>query len=200
MKGYRCNTFLLEGVDRLGKSTQTKLLVQHLKDKGFKVAFVKAPWNDRVTYRVIYWMLRNGLARKFPNVFQAIHFINKLVFQWFVLPKLLEENDYIVLDRWNLSMWAYGIPDGANEWMTEKFLDYIEEPDFTIILDGNPHIVGDGDSYEADVAYQKVVRARYVNWVVSHPCCVGQVNANQPVQDVFRDILKYLTDYSGVPQ
>ena len=198
MKGYKCQSIVVEGVDRLGKSTQTKLLVNHLRAQGKKVTFVKSPYNYKMTYRLIYWMLLNGWARKIPNVFQVIHFLNKLLFQAFALPKMFKNNDFLVFDRWNISMWAYGIPDGANKWLTEKMFGFITEPDFTIILDGNPHIMGNGDSYESDVKYQQDVRSLYINWVVSHPCCVGQVNANQPVQVVFDDIKQYIYEHSGV--
>lgn len=198
MKGSRCNSIIIEGIDRLGKSTQTKLLVAHLQSEGYRVAFVKFPYNDGVSFPLVYWMLKNGLARRFQNAFQVIHFFNKLYFQLFVLPKMLRDNDFIVFDRWTISMYAYGIADGANKWLTQKMLSYIAEPDYTVILDGNPHITSRGDSYENDYKMQNDVRSLYISWVASHPCCVGMVNANQPVQDVFRDILQYLNVHSGV--
>lgn len=199
MKGSSCNSIIVEGIDRLGKSTQTKLLVDFLKKKNFRVKFIKSPYNDGVSYPLIYWMLRSGYARKLPNVFQLIHFFNKMMFQWFVLPKLLGQNDFIVFDRWNISMWAYGLPDGANRWLTELLFNYIAEPDFTVILDGEPHAMTEtGDSYEKDRKYQKEVKSLYLNWVVAHPCSVVQVDANQPVQDVFEDVLQYLYDHSSV--
>jgi len=198
MSRPRCCTILIEGPDRLGKSTQTSLLTKYFRFHGHKVTFVKSPFNDKITYPLIYWMLNAGWARVFPNLFQVIQFINKLIFQWFKLPWLLRGNDFIIFDRWNISMWAYGLPDGANAWLTERMFRFIKEPDYTVIMDGDPHIMTGGDSYESDLAYQRRVRSLYLNWVVQHPCCVGQVNANQPVQKVFDDILKYLYEHSGV--
>src|SRR5271157_549367 len=154
----KAKMFVLEGCDGCSKSTQTILLVKHLKNRGFRVAHVKAPWNDHATYNMIYWMLRNGYARLLPNVFQIIQFLNKLLFQVFVLPTLLCDNDYIIFDRWKLSMWTYGIADNANVHMTEFFLRHIKDPDFTVVLDGQSYIFpGVGDSYEKDVKYQNVV-------------------------------------------
>lgn len=198
MKNNKCKSLVIEGIDRLGKSLQTNLLINHLRSSGFRVRLIKSPYNEGFTYPVIYWMLRTGWARRVPNVFQLVQFVNKIWFQTFSLPRLLRENDFIIFDRWNISMWAYGLPDGANRPLTEWLLRFISEPDFTIILDGVPHITENGDSYESDPKYQNKVRSLYLNWVVAHPCCVGRVNANQPVQDVFDDILQYLQNHSGL--
>lgn len=193
MSDETCAIVLLEGIDRLGKTTQTKLLVDEIAGSGKRVSLIKSPVNDGFSYRVIYWMLGNGLARRLPNIFQTIQFVNKLIFQTFWLPRMRRNNDVIVFDRWSLSAWAYGVPDGAWEWLTKWMLNRLIEPDYTIILDGNPHVDGDGDSYESDAAYQKEVRARYVQWLVMSPDTrVIQVNANQPVQDVARDIKQFL--------
>lgn len=188
-----CRLIALEGIDRLGKSTQTKLLVDHLKKSGNRVAVVKSPYNDGVTFPLIYWMLGNGLARKLPNAFQVVHFINKLAFQWFVLPRLRKENDFIIFDRWKTSMYAYGVCDGANKKFTELMLGAIRDAECTILFDGDPHITTKGDSYENDRLYQTKVRAFYLNWATwVQTYGVGLVDANQPVQKVFSDILQYL--------
>lgn len=193
MKGNRCKTIILEGVDAVGKSSQTKLLCDYLESTNKKIAFVKSPWNDGFTFKLIYWMLKNGLARKLQNVFQLIHFVNKLVFQTFVLPKLLEENDFIVFDRWSISMWAYGIPDGASSKLTLWMLSKIKEPDLTIILDGEQFARKVNDSYESDFRYQNHVRAMYMFWAMatdsSHICIV---EANQTVENVKNDIVSAL--------
>lgn len=190
MKNSSCNSIIIEGLDSLGKSLQTRRVVEHLESKGFKVARVKSPYDDKVSFRIIYWMLENGLARKVPNVFQFVHFFNKLIFQLFVLPSLLRENDFIVFDRWSISMWAYGVMDGASATLTRWMLSCISEPDFTVILDGVRHTRDRvDDSYEADTNYQKRVRVMYINWAtdIDHENVVI-VKANQPVDDVTSDI------------
>lgn len=194
MKKSSCNSIIVEGLDSLGKSLQTRRLVEHLENTGHKVARVKSPFDDGFTCPIIYWMLKNGLARRVPNVFQFVHFFNKVIFQLFVLPKLLRENDFIVFDRWSISMWAYGVMDGANATLTRWMLSCIAEPDFTVILDGVRHSRDRADdSYEADTNYQKRVRLMYVQWAIDidHENVVI-VDANQSVDDVTNNILMYM--------
>jgi thymidylate kinase len=194
MKNSSCNSIIIEGLDSLGKSLQTRRLVEHLENVGHKVTRVKSPFDDGVSFPLIYWMLKNGLARRLPNVFQFVHFFNKLIFQLFVLPKLLRENDFIVFDRWSISMWAYGVMDGASATLTRWMLSCISEPDFTVILDGVRHSRDRvDDSYEADTSYQKRVRVMYVQWAIDidHENVVI-VGANQPVEDVTNNILMYM--------
>lgn len=191
-----CRSIIIEGQDSLGKSLQTGNVVEHFKKRGFSVARIKSPYNERFSFKIIYWMLGNGLARKFPNVFQFVHFFNKLLFQWFILPGLLKKNDYIIFDRWCISMWTYGVSDGANEKLTRWMLNMIEEPDITILLDGERfERERSDDSYEMDVEYQKRVRGMYLNWAFSHDhkrVCV--INANQEPADVTKDIVKSLRE------
>lgn len=190
MKNSSCNSIIIEGLDSLGKSLQTRQLVAHLLQMGYKVTRVKSPYDGSVTNRIIYWMLENGLARTFPNAFQFVHFINKLIFQLFVLPRLLKKNDFIVFDRWSISMWAYGVMDGANETLTDWMLSCIAEPDFTVILDGvRFNREKANDSYESDDTYLYNVRSMYLHWAVSHPKNVAMVDANQDAAAVTNEIL-----------
>jgi thymidylate kinase len=194
MRKSDCRSIIIEGQDSLGKSLQARELQKRLEKKGYAVAKIKSPFNDGITYRLIYWMLANGLARKFQNVFQLIHFANKLYFQKFKLPAILEENDFVIFDRWAISMWAYGVADGASAEITEWMLRYIVEPDLTIILDGERHPRDrSDDSYEGDQQYQRKVRGMYLNWATSHDAnYIGIVNANQPVYEVTASIVNQM--------
>lgn len=202
MRGHwNCQSIIIEGQDSLGKSLQTRAVVEHLDSLGYKVERIKSPYDDGKTFRLIYWMLENGWARRLPNIFQFVHFFNKLIFQWFVLPDLLDRNDFIVFDRWSISMWAYGVSDGANATLTEWMLSVIDEPDVTIVLDGERFARDRADdSYESDVAYQRKVRGMYLSWACSHPSSdVGIVNANQEVYKVTQDIVEMLEDKFIIP-
>ena len=59
---------VIEGPDRTGKQTQTKLLKKKLTKHGFCPIVIEVPIRSAVTYPLIYWMLRNGLAKKFPKI------------------------------------------------------------------------------------------------------------------------------------
>lgn len=187
-------TFAVEGPDRVGKQTQTTMLVKRLQDEGNKVKLVEVPFNDQVSYRLIYWMLKNGLAKSLPNVFQFTQFLNKFFFQIFVLPFYLMFYDFVVFDRWALSAVVYGNVGGANTEMV-GFLDkFLFEPAGMVVLTGKSHIQGDEDVYERDTSFQATVR-EYYSIVAGEQNACSKVNANQTREKVHSEILHYFDLY-----
>ena len=71
-KGHRCFIVALEGPDRLGKSTQAKMVEHKMEAEGIRGVLDKCPDKDGVTYERIYEMLRTGEAVKYPTVFQTL--------------------------------------------------------------------------------------------------------------------------------
>lgn len=159
----------VEGPDRVGKQTQTKLLTQDLQSQGYKVAQVEVPFNDGITYRLIYWMLRNGYAKSLPNLFQLVQFFNKFIFQWTVLVWLTLTNDYVVFDRWSLSAIIYGDATGVNPTFNRFLYFLLRRPTLTVVLHGPRLTDQTEDVYEKDTALQQAVRRGYYNWAMEHP-------------------------------
>ena len=185
----------LEGADRMGKFTQTNLLTEVLKSKGYRTKLFEVPFNDHVTYLIVYWMLKNGMAKSLPNLFQFMQFLNKMLFQCFVLPFYLLFNDFVVFDRWALSAIVYGNAGGANPHFNSLLYKFLLKPHHTIVLTGNAHIKGNEDVYEKDDSFQAKVRDSYVTYAL-FPKHSG-VNANYDVVTVHEDIMhtikKFLT-------
>lgn len=158
----------IEGPDRVGKQTQSQMLVAALEADFHKVKLVEVPVRSWVTYKLIYWMLRGGLAKTLPNVFQFVQFLNKWVFQlkllvmrWFY--------DYIIFDRWALSSIVYGDAGGANKRFNRFLYKFLREPDATLILVGAARTRDEGtDVYERDNPMQNRVRLGYAAWFESH--------------------------------
>ena len=108
-------------------------------------------------------MLENGLARRWPTTFQAINFLNRLIWQIFVLPFVGRRYDFIVLGRWSLSGTVYGTVDGVNITLL-KFMSFVLlKPYRTIILSGDRFLRETSDSYERDREFQSEVERLYVN-------------------------------------
>ena len=155
---------VIEGADRCGKATQAKLLRENLISHGVTSAIVEVPIRSAITYRVVYWMLQNGLAKKFPKLFQVLQFLNRKIFQILELPHLESQYDVIIFDRWSLSTIVYGGASGVSEEFTTKLSSHLRQPNHTFILLGKsfPHEVE--DVYEADSDLQNDVRIRYGLW------------------------------------
>lgn len=156
----RCRIICIEGVDRSGKATQASMLYDALADS-HSVTLVEVP-TDGYTHKLIYWMLKRGWAKRFPNTFQLVHFANKFGFELFVLPTMKHLSDYVILDRWRLSAIVYGNATGVNPCLNKFLNDRLIKPDITLIMHGAEHVRNEEkDTYEADGDLQKAVKAAY---------------------------------------
>lgn len=189
-------TLAVDGPDKIGKETQTNLLVRYLKEDGNKVKLVEVPYNDFVFHKLIYWMLRNGLAKKTPNLFQFVQFLNKFFFQLFILPYLLLTNDYVIFDRWALSAIVYGGVTGVNQMFNRFLYALLYKPHGTVILTGQPFFRKGSDSYESDDELQSTVRELYSLMADEYPRH-GKINANQSRMSVHAEMISYFNLYCG---
>lgn len=179
---------VIEGPDRVGKQTQTGLLKDHIEKLGMRVQIVEVPIKSAVTYKVIYWMLHNGLAKKFPKIFQWFQYLNRKIFQIFTLPGLEKLNDVIILDRWSLSTIVYGGAEGVPESFAIGLSNRLRSPDHTVILLGEAFPHEAEDAYEADSELQHRVRIGYAQWAAKNPETVTLIDSRQDRSDILKRI------------
>lgn len=177
-----------EGPDGVGKTTQVRRLAEALRNEGKRVATVKLPRYDRPTGKLILRMLKSGSAVRYPNIFQLVQWFDKLLFQTFYMAKLLRENDFVLFDRWHVSMWAYGLAGGANERLTDALVDTLRAPELVFVFHGKSKRNEKQDAYESDDSYQKRVALHYVLWTCSNESATV-VNADEPMEQVSQAIL-----------
>lgn len=183
---------VVEGPDKVGKETQSKRLARYLEMCGRRVRRIEVPVHDGITYRLIYWMLRNGLAVRWPNAFQFVQFLNKWLFQVVALPWLRWKHDYVIFDRWAASAVVYGdatgVSPGFNRWLYRR----LKRPDLTVVLMG-PSFDADreDDAYEKSRSLQRLVRVGYRTWVEEDERS-ELLDANLPRETVLRNILNVL--------
>lgn len=173
-----------EGADRVGKATQSKMMTQALIDKGFRAVRIEVPVKNFL-HPKIYSMLKSGYAAKHPYFFQAVQVSNRRVFQLTELPSILDENDYVVFDRWSPSTWVYGLATGLPRWYVDFLLLGIKQPDHVIILDGSPHVAEMRDVYEKDFDLQERVRNLYRVFSEENSGKTDLIKANQERDVVF---------------
>lgn len=192
---------VFEGPDKVGKETQSKLLLEALTEAGYRALRVEVPSKlCPRTYKLIYWMLRNGWAKRLPNFFQFVQFLNKWFFQRAVLPGFLRTLDVVIFDRWSLSAVVYGNATGVNEPFNMWLYRRLRKPDVTVVMCKKSYrrSTTQDDSYEKDSELQQRVRDGYQEWAVFHADDHVLVNNDQQVKDVHHDILIELAMF-GVP-
>lgn len=191
---------VFEGADRCGKATQSAALRQHLESVGKSAIVVEVPIRDYTTYPTIYWMLRNGLAKKFPKSFQWLQCFNRLIFQWTKLTELEHQYDYVIFDRWSLSSVVYGIAEGVDAEYCSSLYRKLRKPDFTVLLLGKAYAHEAEDVYEADTDLQQRVRKLYAAWSVENIKESHIFNGtDMPKEKVTEEIMKILKLWRIIP-
>lgn len=188
----------VEGKDRLGKTTQVRLLAEALKGLGYRVGSFKLPAYGTFTGRLIRRMLDDGAATRWPNLFQVFQWLDKLAFQAFVLPRAAKQLDVVLLDRWHASMWAYGVATGASRLLTRLLVATLEDPDVTLLMRGAGWArEGDPDAYERDGSIQDAVEREYEARSRASKSVVRPIEATAPIDDVHRAMLAVVLEQLG---
>ena len=186
---------VVEGPDQVGKATQVALLSNTLRKVGNSVAQVEVPFKDGATHPLIYWMLRNGTAKKNPNLFQFVQFLNKFVFQVFFLFPLMLVSDYVVLDRWSISSLVYGDATGVNQTFNRFLFWFLIKADCTFVIQGKTYKRNDEqDAYEKDSKLQADVKEGYARVAEENSGDHFLISNEGSKQEVHERILLVLAD------
>lgn len=181
---------VLYGVNRVGKTTQTKLLANYLNSQGFDTEMVKDPYYSiSPSGRYINLILRKG-KRKDISVeeTQLWYAINRYQFKS-QLEKMLEKGRWVVSEDYIGTGIAWGLVERADQQWLEEINKYLTKPDLEILIDGEsfPGAREVGHRHEDDDELMKQARnkhlflARRYDWPI--------VAANQPPDQVHAQIV-----------
>jgi thymidylate kinase len=199
--GDMAKLIVFEGGDKAGKETQSKLLTNVLKAEGFRATRAEPAKEGHPRARkLIYSMLESGAAKRWPNTFQFVQFINRMYFQAFKLPKLLRNNDIVILDRWALSGYVYGSCEGINDSLNHWMYNRAKQADVVIVQSGTSYKRSSmaDDSYEKDSYLQTCVKIMYRNIGMSWPRH-ALVDNHDSIMDVHHSIRAFLENDGIVP-
>lgn len=197
--GNKCSVVVIEGPDKMGKATQSALLLANLamvnKPNGdpLRVTQQEIAAQDGITYDKIYKMLKTGDASRFPATFQAFHTSNRLIWQAQQLPKLGSKYDVLILDRWTISSWVYGRASGVDEDEIQCLCEDLIKPDLVFTFLGSSFKTPErpDDCYEADNSFQERVRELYGTWVVRNRDVAIGVDANRSKEVIAEELLNH---------
>lgn len=158
----------IEGIDGVGKQTQTLLLKASLEQLDLKVETTSFPNYDSIEGESIGLMLKDGTAFTTDPTMMAV----KYSFDRYLTLSRIPESDVLIIDRYVLSN-AFQVERGADwNWILDFEYDLMDlpEPDYTFFLDVDPHtsillkrgLESDLDVYESDIEYQSRVRNVYL--------------------------------------
>lgn len=186
-------TISIEGADGLGKFTQSQMLSVSLASSNKNVQRYATPWSgEAIFYPLIQSMLSSGYVKKFPTIFQILHFFNKLVlliFEW----EISSDVHYVIYDRWSMSSSVYGEAMGVPTWLTRFTRWILPKPDIEFILVGHNKRSSKRDRLEENVKLQETVNALYKQKIDDN-CFI--IDADKSVEAIHQDILSIVNEYT----
>ncbi|MDH3324390.1 MAG: AAA family ATPase [Candidatus Peregrinibacteria bacterium] len=126
---------VLEGLDACGKSTQTEILLENLKEKGLKVGWKRFPGYEVTPAGTrIAAYLRGELGNLGdidPKMIASLYAADRL-FQIEEVEKLRDENDIVVFDRGVTSNLIYTPARGKDSSEVLELENYVEKLEYDV--------------------------------------------------------------------
>ncbi len=147
---YPGKFIVFEGIDGSGKSTQTKLLANYLKERGYKVEKIDFPQHGEPSSALVDEYLRGayGTAEEVGPYRASIFYACDRYAASFKIKKWLEKGKIVIADRYIVSNMGHQGGKIRNKKEREKYfkwlynLEYrifrIPKPDHTFILKTSP--------------------------------------------------------------
>lgn len=193
----------LEGIDRSGKTTQSRLLCEALGDVAVAV---REPGGTVVGERVRE-LLKDPAAEIGAEAEALLFAAARAELTARVIRPALEEGRVVVSDRFLDSSLAYqgsarglGIDEVAriNRWATAGLA-----PDLTVLLELDPDAAagrgGEEDRFEAEgAALQRQVLAGYRELAAAEPARWARIDADRPREQVHADVLRAVREVMAV--
>ncbi len=204
----------LEGIDGTGKSTQFRLLVEHLRQRGRAVCATREPGGTEVGEQVRSILLASKTAKLAALAELALIYAARAQHLEEVVRPALARGEIVVSDRYNDSSFAY---QGYGRRMgveVVRALDRIvcgaTQPDLTILLDLDPRAALERAQgretrrnsrhgrFEAQgLAFHRRVRRGYLEIARRAPRRVKVIRAGRPVAAVRVEIVELVEKALG---
>jgi len=155
----------LEGIDAVGKRTQSLNLKSWLSSRGLSVRMVSFPDYSTIIGREIRRFLDG--ARSYPPEVRAMLFAANRWERKAELEGVLAKTDAVIVDRYTASNLAYGLSNGLSlEWLVGLEAG-LPTPDLVLLFDAPAAALAtrrgfNKDTYEKNLDFQERTRKEYL--------------------------------------
>ena len=177
-----------EGLDKSGKHSAMDFVSDLLEQKGYSVYKMSFPQYDTKIGNLIREYLTNKLELT-PKAFELLLAADK-VNSSDKLKRLLNQYDFILIDRYVHSQVAYGLQNATFGYLS-TLLSGVVLPDYVIYMDvdvavsmGRRGEHGDNDKYESNAELLKNVKANYDTMYRLKQDLFARVDANKSFESV----------------
>jgi dTMP kinase len=214
---------VIEGCDRFGKSTQTRMLLELFLRCGLRATMFSFPNYDSPTGKIIQEHLYNKVfLAKYDRsrsqydalVFQCVQSCDKYAVASQILADL-KDGQIVVCGRWWQSAFVYGLDDGLDPLWLKDVHACMPMADVNILLDFDPdeaarRVPEGGDRFDRDLLKQRRLRDSYLHLWQDYAKIQGSqrwpmVSADGTPEEVHKRIVdcikKHLTfTYGSLPR
>ena len=196
-----------EGGEGSGKTTQSQILYNTLKEKGFEVIKTREPGGTKFA-ETIREILVQGESNKINNISELLLFaaaradhVQK------VIKECLQDNKIVICDRFTDSTLAYQGYAGNLDLDLVKEVNRISigeiSPDLTFIFDIDPTLgieraLGENNKEtrfeEKDIMYHKKIRDGYMDIARDNPDRCVVINGTIDIEQISKKILELTLD------
>ena len=179
---------IIEGIDQSGKKTQSILLRNRLKKKGYKVGYISFPkYNTSIGKLVKKCLHDDSFSLEMSHILLSAN-------RWESEKEIrykLENMDFVVCNRYCDSNIAYGLANGLKkEWLENLDLG-LPRPDLTILIDipiteSVFRKSENRDRYEKDRKFLNNVKSRYKKLATMNKW--SRIKGNSSKEEVSKEI------------
>ena len=195
----------IEGIECVGKSTNTKFIANYLKKRGIKTHQTREPGGTLLAEKIrnILLFQENENISPLSELFLLFAARDANIQQ--VIKPALRDGSWVICDRFTDASFAYqgyGRELGYETVATCKEIVHANlDPDITFLLDAPLNVIksrrklnaNDRFESESDVFFNKV-RNGYLEIAERFPERIRVIDASKPIEDVQTQIVKHLKE------
>ena len=196
-----------EGIEGTGKTTQARLLADHLKEKGYRVIQTMEPGGTRISLK-IRELLLSIESREMDHVAELLLY-NAARVQHIkeIISPALERGDIVITDRFSDSTVAYqGFARGIDLQLIDS-LDMLAtkrlRPDLTILFDIDVRTglarnkkLGKNDRLELeDISFHEKVREGFLQIAAREPRRIKVVDCSESLDRVHQKVVEIISEF-----
>lgn len=184
---------VIYGINNIGKTTQVRLLVRHLRKKGKAVEYVKYPvYSIKPSGVFIDEYLRRKKHQTIsPEELQTWYALNRMQFEY-RLKRWLNLGVCVVAEDYKGTGIAWGAATGVNlEWLEQLNKKQLN-PDISILIDGERFLNSKEKDHKFEQDDDLTQTCRIIHRKLAKKYHWHIVDANQSIEKVHGDIVKLL--------
>jgi dTMP kinase len=195
----------IEGIECVGKTTNTKFIVQYLSECGINIHKTREPGGTVLGEKIRNILLFEEKKNITPLIELLLLFAAREANTEQVIKPALKEGIWVVCDRFTDASIAYqGFGRELGYQCVENFKEIILkdfEPDITFLLDAPVKVIrsrkklNQNDRFESETTdFFEKVRNGYLETARLYKDRIKVVDASKPLEDVQFEIKKYLKE------